>query len=130
MGAIGKRLFAEEQEADREQSRARGDENKDKNQDVTQVLLSGPGSEFIGRCGYDCQPRQGEHRERECVPGDDAAGGGLQLTGQGEPGGDRDNQRNDNAMPRILFPDPVHRVDYAVIPNEVERPSAAIRSPD
>jgi hypothetical protein len=74
MGRLLKSLFAEEQKADREQSRARGPENKDKNEDVTEILLLRASVEFIRRGGDDREPGQDEGYDGKRVPGDDAPG--------------------------------------------------------
>ena len=108
MRPLGESLLAEKQKSDREQSSARGHEDKNENEDVTEVLLLGAGAQFVRRGRNNRHPSQHEHGESERIPGDDAACWRLKLPRQKEPNCGREKKRDNSPMPRILFGDPVH----------------------
>jgi hypothetical protein len=108
MGMLHDHRLIKKKKSDREQSGAGRHQNEEENHDMTEVLHLGPGAKFLRWRGEDGEPGQRQNANRERIPRDDAAGGGLNAPLQREPNSRRDREGNNNAMPGVLLSDPIH----------------------
>ena len=101
-------FIREKKEADRKQSGAGCEHDKDENHCPADILHLGAGTKFLQRRGHDGEPGQGKNGECEDVPGENALRGRRDPAAQAEPDNRGGKEGEDQPMPGILFSNPVH----------------------
>src|ERR1043165_403261 len=77
---------------------------------MTEVLHLGAGAKLLWRRGENREPSECENADGKRVPSHDTSSGRLDLATQRKPNRGGNGQRDDDAVPGVLFSDPIHFV--------------------